>query len=89
MPSIKEAILVARSLSDMSKGKVSSLIIAQAIPLALAQLVQMLYNVVDRVYIGHMEGVGSMALTGVGLTFPIITLVAAFTNLYSTGRRTR
>ena len=85
MPSIKEAILVARSLSDMSKGKVSSLIIAQAIPLALAQLVQMLYNVVDRVYIGHMEGVGSMALTGVGLTFPIITLVSAFTNLYSTG----
>lgn len=52
---------------DFSKGKVSSNIIAQAIPLILAQLVQLLYNVVDRIYIGHLPGAESTALTGVGL----------------------
>lgn len=70
---------------DFSKGKVWKAIVAQAIPLTLAQLVQLLYNVVDRIYIGHLPGVNNMALTGVGLTFPIITLVAAFTNLFGTG----
>ena len=71
--------------SDFSRGKMSTLILNQAIPLALAQLVQILYNIVDRVYLGHLPSADSMALTGVGLTFPIITLVAAFTNLYGTG----
>lgn len=71
--------------SDFSKGKVSSNIIAQAIPLILAQLVQLLYNVVDRIYIGHLPGADSMALTGVGLVFPLTTLVAAFTALFGTG----
>ena len=71
--------------SDFSKGKVSSNIIAQAIPLILAQLVQPLYNVVDRIYIGHLPGADSMALTGVGLVFPLTTLVAAFTALFGTG----
>lgn len=71
--------------NDFSKGKVSRIIVAQAIPLILAQLVQLLYNVVDRVYIGHLPQVGSLALTGVGLVFPLTTLIAAFTNLYGTG----
>ena len=71
--------------SDFSQGKVSSLILAQAVPLALAQLVQILYNIVDRIYLGHLPSADSLALTGVGLTFPIVTLVAAFTNLYGTG----
>lgn len=71
--------------SDFSKGKVSSNIIAQAIPLILAQLVQLLYNVVDRIYIGHLPGADSTALTGVGLVFPLTTLVAAFTALFGTG----
>lgn len=74
--------------NDFSKGKVSKNIIAQAIPLTLAQLVQLLYNVVDRVYIGHLEDVGSTALTGVGVTFPIITLIAAFTCLFGMGGNT-
>ncbi|MDO5122129.1 MAG: MATE family efflux transporter [Erysipelotrichaceae bacterium] len=70
---------------DFSKGKISNLILAQALPLTVAQLVHLLYNIVDRIYLGHLPGHGSMALTGVGITFPIITLIAAFTNLYGTG----
>lgn len=71
--------------TDFSKGNVSKNIVRQAIPLTLAQLVQLLYNVVDRIYIGHLPGTNHMALTGVGLSFPIITLIAAFTNLFGTG----
>lgn len=71
--------------TDFSQGKVSVNIIRQAIPLTLAQLVQLLYNIVDRIYIGHLPGTDNMALTGVGLTFPVITLIAAFTNLFGTG----
>ena len=71
--------------ADFSQGKVWQRIVVQSVPLMLAQLVQLLYNVVDRIYIGHMPGAGSAALTGVGLTFPIITLIAAFTALFSTG----
>ena len=71
--------------NDFSQGKVSGIIVAQAIPLILAQMVQLLYNVVDRVYIGHLPEVGSTALTGVGLAFPLTTLIAAFTYLYGNG----
>lgn len=77
--------LSVQKKNDFSQGSVSSLVLSQAIPLALAQLVQILYNIVDRVYLGHLPSADSMALTGVGLTFPIVTLVAAFTNLYGTG----
>lgn len=71
--------------TDFSQGKVWKNIIAQAIPLTLAQLVQLLYNIVDRIYIGHLPQTDNMALTGIGLTFPIITIIAAFTNLFGTG----
>ncbi len=71
--------------NDFSKGSVWRLIVAQAVPLTIAQLVQLLYNVVDRIYIGHMEEGSSLALTGVGLTFPIITLIMAFTVLFGVG----
>lgn len=71
---------------NFGQGKVGSLILAQAIPLTLAQFVQVFYNVVDRMYIGHIPGEeAGAALTGVGLTFPLITLVAAFINLFSSG----
>lgn len=70
---------------DFSKGPVWKCIIAQSIPLTIAQLVQLLYNVVDRIYIGHMEDGSSLALTGVGLTFPIVTLIMAFTALFGMG----
>ena len=72
-------------MNDFSQGKVWRRIVAQAVPLTLAQLVQLLYNIVDRIYIGHLPGVGSAALTGIGLTFPLVTLIAAFTALFGTG----
>ncbi len=71
--------------NDFSKGPVWKNIIAQAIPLTIAQLVQLLYNVVDRVYIGHIGEGDSIALTGVGLTFPVVTLIMAFTALFGVG----
>ena len=71
--------------TDFSQGSVWKRIVMQSVPLMLAQLVQLLYNIVDRIYIGHMPGAGSAALTGVGLTFPVITLIAAFTGLFATG----
>ena len=70
---------------DFSKGPVWKCIIAQAVPLTIAQLVQLLYNVVDRIYLGHLGDGNSIALTGVGLTFPIITLIMAFTSLFGVG----
>ena len=70
---------------DFSKGPVWKCIIAQAVPLTIAQLVQLLYNVVDRIYIGHIGDGDSIALTGVGLTFPVVTLIMAFTALFGMG----
>ena len=71
--------------NDFSRGPVWRCILAQAVPLTVAQLVQLLYNVVDRIYIGHMgEGEG-LALTGVGVTFPVVTLIMAFSALFGVG----
>ena len=72
--------------NDFSKGNVCRHILMQAVPLTIAQLIQLLYNVVDRIYIGHLPGTQGEALTGVGLVFPIISMIAAFTNLFSMGR---
>lgn len=71
--------------NDFSKGKVSKIILIQTIPLLFAQLIQLLYNVIDRIYIGHLPEIGSMALTGIGIVFPLTTLIGAFTQLYSSG----
>lgn len=57
---------------------IPKLIIRLAVPAVIAQLINALYNIVDRMYIGHIPEVGDLALTGVGLTFPIITLISAF-----------
>ena len=58
---------------------------AQAVPLTLAQLVQLLYNVVDRIYIGHIPEIGGLALTGVGLFTPILMLITAFAMMAGSG----
>lgn len=71
--------------TDFLNGAVWKCIVAQAIPLTVAQLVQLLYNVIDRIYLGHMEGGNSLALTGVGLTFPVVTLIMAVTALFGVG----
>lgn len=70
---------------DFSVGSIGRHIMAQAVPLMVAQLAQLLYNVVDRIYIGHLPGENGMALTGIGLVFPIVSLISAFTNLYGMG----
>ena len=71
--------------NDFSKGPVWKCIAAQAAPLMVAQLVQLLYNIVDRIYLGHLGDQNSLALTGVGLVFPIVTLITAFSSLFGTG----
>lgn len=71
--------------NQMATAPIWSLTIKLSIPAILAQVVNLLYNVVDRIYIGHMENVGTKALTGVGLCVPIITLISAFTMLVAQG----
>ena len=79
---------MAQVKTDFSKGSVKGLVLSQAVPLTLAQAVQLLYNIVDRIYIGHLKDVGDLALTGLGITFPVIVLIAGFTSLYSSGGAT-
>ncbi len=76
------------STTDFSAGSVKRHILSQAIPLTLAQAVQLLYNIVDRIYIGHLEGSNDLALTGLGITFPVIVIISAFTGLFSSGGST-
>lgn len=64
---------------------IGKLLFRLSIPTVVAQLINMLYNIVDRIYIGHMPGDGSLALTGVGVCMPLIMLVAAFAALVSSG----
>ncbi len=71
--------------NELGTLPIGRLMLKLAIPTILAQLVNLLYNVIDRVYIGHMPGDGSLALTGVGICFPIITLIGAFSMLVGQG----
>lgn len=71
--------------NDFSKGSVISHILNLAIPMTIAQLINVLYNIVDRMYIGRMPENATLALTGVGLTLPIISAVMAFANLFGMG----
>lgn len=64
---------------------IGKLLFQLAIPTIAAQLINMLYNIVDRIYIGRMEGIGDLALTGVGVCMPIILIVSAFAALVSSG----
>ena len=69
----------------MGTDSIAKLMVSMAIPSVIAQVINILYNIVDRIYIGHIEGVGAAALTGVGLTFPIITLISAFSAFVGMG----
>lgn len=64
---------------------IGKLLFRLSIPTVVAQLINMLYSIVDRIYIGHMPGDGSLALTGVGVCMPLIMLVSAFAALVSSG----
>lgn len=70
---------------DFSKGSVTQNIIRVAAPMLVAQILNLMYNIVDRIYIGRIPGEGLLALGGVGLCFPFISLITAFTNLYGAG----
>nr|WP_325232246.1 MATE family efflux transporter [uncultured Oscillibacter sp.] len=73
---------------DLGSGKVSKLLFSLALPTITSQIVNMLYNLVDRIYIGHMkpvDTVGALALTGVGVCLPIIMIISAFAALVGMG----
>ena len=71
--------------NDFSKGKMSQNILSMALPMTVAQLIHILYNIVDRIYLGHIEGVGRLSITGVGLCLPVISIIMAFANLCGMG----
>lgn len=71
--------------NDFSKGSVVKNIWGLAVPMTVAQLVNVLYSVVDRVYIGHLPNASTEALTGIGLALPVITMITAFSNLFGMG----
>ncbi len=70
---------------DLGRDKIGGLLLKLAAPSICAQAVNALYNMVDRIYIGRIPEIGSDALTGVGVTFPLITLIMAFAGLIGTG----
>lgn len=69
----------------LGTAPIGKLLFKLAVPTVVAQLINMLYNIVDRIYIGHMPEVGSFALTGVGVCMPIIMIITAFAALISSG----
>ena len=71
--------------NDFSQGSVARNILSIAVPMTVAQVVNILYSLVDRMYIGHVPGVGHTSLTGMGLTLPLISIVLAFANLGGMG----
>ena len=77
--------MTAAKTKDMGSGSVAKLLLQLALPAVVAQVVNLLYNIVDRIYIGHMAEVGAAALTGVGLFTPILMLLTAFAMLCGAG----
>ncbi len=71
--------------NDFSKGSIIKNILQLALPMTLAQLINVLYNIVDRIYIGMIPENATLSLTGLGLCLPIISIVIAFANLFGMG----
>lgn len=71
--------------NDFSKGSVVGNILGMALPMTVAQLINVLYNVVDRIYIGYIPDHATLSLTGLGVCLPVITVVIAFANLFGMG----
>ena len=70
---------------DFENGSITGNIFQSALPMLIAQVLNLMYSIVDRIYIGRIPGAGTEALGGIGLCFPIIIMVTAFTNLYGMG----
>lgn len=77
--------MAAATTNDFSQGSVVKNIMSLAVPMTLAQLINVLYNIVDRIYIGRIPEHATLSLTGIGLSLPIITMVIAFANLFGMG----
>ena len=71
--------------NDFSKGSMARNVVTMAIPMTMAQLVNILYSVVDRMYLGHIPGSGQLELAGLGLSLPIISIIMGFANLCGMG----
>ena len=71
--------------ANLGEDRIGGLLFKLALPAILAQVINLLYNLVDRMYIGHIAEVGSVALTGLGVTMPFIMCVSAFAALVSMG----
>lgn len=69
----------------LGKDPIGKLLFKLAIPTLTAQIINMLYNIIDRIYIGHIKDIGSLALTGVGICLPLIMIVSAFASLVGSG----
>ncbi len=80
---------MAKRENDLGRDPVGKLLLRLAVPTVTAQLVNALYNIVDRMYIGHIEGVGDLALTGLGVCFPVIMFVSAISALVGMGGGSR
>lgn len=81
----REDDMAAKANQDMGTGSVKKLMVQMAVPAVVAQVINLLYNVVDRIYIGHIPEIGGLALTGVGLFAPILMLLTAFAMLAGSG----
>ncbi len=76
---------MATSEERLGTAPIPKLLLSMGIPSLIAQVINLLYNIVDRMYIGHIEGVGAAALTGVGVTMPVILIISAFSSLIGAG----
>ncbi len=77
--------MVKTNKVDFEHGSITKNILQTALPMLAAQLISLLYSVVDRIYIGRIEGYGTQALGAIGLCFPIVILIGGFTNMFGLG----
>ena len=71
--------------NDLGRDEIKKLVISIAIPSMIAQFVNVLYSIVDRMYIGHLPGIGALSLAGVGICGPVVTMIGAFASLIGVG----
>ena len=85
----KEEMTKERSREErLGNAPLGRLMLGMELPAVAAQIINVLYNIVDRIYIGHIEGDGELALTGVGVTAPILMIISAFSAFAGMGGAT-
>lgn len=80
-----KGLIIDMKQIDFENGTITGNIINAAVPMLVAQVLSLLYNIVDRIYIARIPGIGSTALGAVGLCFPVIIIITAFSNLFGGG----